>query len=204
MKSPITGSRMAAILLFLLALDAILYYQAIILDKSYIYDEFQLIENLQAFTLLIAFSIFAATLFVAKRGERAVVAAGALLWLTMFLREVDFEELHVTGVIAFLTVGKSKDAILAVVWLFLLGYLAKHFSRYKPLLRSLIFSKMGLVVFVGGLSLLAGDFFEKVHFPHHDFYEEILELDGYLLILFGSLFFPAVLRGIDTERNLQR
>ncbi len=201
MKSPITGSRMAAILLFLLALDAILYYQAIILDKSYIYDEFQLIENLQALTLLIAFSIFAATLFVA---ERAVVAAGALLWLTMFLREVDFEELHVTGVIAFLTVGKSKDAILAVVWLFLLGYLAKHFSRYKPLLRSLIFSKMGLVVFVGGLSLLAGDFFEKIRFPRHEFYEEILELDGYLLILFGSLFFPAVLRGIDTERNLQR
>jgi hypothetical protein len=204
MKSPITGSRMAAVFLFLLFIDSLFYYQAIVLEKEHLYKEFHLIENLQALALILTFAIYATTLFIAKREQRIIVVAGALLWLTMFLREVDFEELHVTGVIAFLTVGKSKDAILAGVWLFLLGYLAKHFSRYKPLLRSLIFSKMGLVVFVGGLSLLAGDFFEKIRFPRHEFYEEILELDGYLLILFGSLFFPAVLRGIDTERNLQR
>ncbi len=180
-------------------MDIYFYYQGIVLNKSYIYEEFNIMENLQAFFLLVSFVIYALTLLVAQKGERAVVFAGMLLWLTFFLREVDFEELNVPAIVAFVTVGRVKDTILTVLWLLTAACIVKNFSRYKTLIGSIVFSKLGLVVFVGGLMLVGGDMFEKMDFLHHDFYEEMLELNGYALILFGSLFFPFFLRSLRQE-----
>lgn len=192
----------AAVVVLIALMDIYFYYQGIVLEKSYIYGEFQIIENLQALFLVISFTLFTLTLLFAQRGERAVVFVGMLLWLTMFLREVDFEELNVPAIVALVTVGRVKDTILGVLWFLTAVYIIKNFSRYKTLIQSIVFSKLGLIVFIGGLMLLGGDLFEKMHFAHHDFYEETLELNGYSLILFGSLFFPSFLRSLREKNRI--
>ena len=174
-------------------LDIYFFYQAIILGHRVIYDEFQIMENLQAIFLVGSFLIFLYAFFKAEASEKAVVFTGMLLWLTMFLREVDFEEVNVPELIKWFLAGKVKDSILAVVWVVTLGYLLKHRARTLSYVKSIVFSEVGMVVFTGGVLLVIGAIFEKLHFPQHDFYEELSELNGYIFIFLGSLLFPGLL-----------
>jgi hypothetical protein len=74
--------------------------------------------------------------------------------------------------------------MLAVGFISIIFYALFNVKYYVKLSISLLRSRAGFLLVMTSVFLFAGGIFEEQQFQHHEFFEELSELIGYVLFLF--------------------
>ena len=181
----------------------VLSYLALIAGKSYVYDENELIENLQALLLLSSCAVFLFSLPGTAGAERMILLAGALFFLSLFLREVDVEKLRVPDIIILVGSGHGRNIILLSLWLIIFAYMLQRLHDSVNLLWALLFSRAGALYLAGGLFLVLGEVLESLSRSFR-FQEEMSEVIGDYIIFIAVLYTPATLASKARAQNTRR
>jgi hypothetical protein len=155
-----------------------------------------LLENLQVLFLLLGGIFFLVPVRRAGRAIRCVLVAGALLCLTCILRELDVEDLAVPQWVILLGSGTGRNLILAAGWVALGAYAVKSFMELKALLKPILCSRVGILLVIAALLLLAGESFDhdRIKVEQSLLFEEILETVGYAAVLLAAILSRSLTR----------
>lgn len=146
------------------------------------------IENMQAALLLLSTLIFAAPTVFSRSPDRLLFWFFAWLCYTFLLREVNVATFDVPNIIKFVAAGRSRDVILVLMLLTIVGVGLARARHTYLIFRRFARSLPGLLIFLCGVCLIIGDIFEKSSgIRYHEFFEEALELGGYCLMLLGAV-----------------
>ncbi len=187
--------------------NALMYYFVITQAHHWIYDENSLLENIQALVALIAG--FAGLLQFKNNNHllRVIGYAFAFLGLAVFLREVDVERLpyDIPALLLWLGHGFGRNIMLVILLSLVLWQAKPLFSTIRENFRPLIFSSTGLLMTGSFLLLLLSDLFEKsiLGGALHVFYEEMIELDAYILFLIAALTYRYSLSSFNTHQPVE-
>ncbi|KAF0095691.1 MAG: hypothetical protein E1N59_467 [Puniceicoccaceae bacterium 5H] len=173
-------------ILAVLLLNGVLIEEVMLQGRSELYAENELIENLQACFYAGGFFCALWGLLHVQRFERWLGAAFSLACLTFFLREVDMAELNLPEVVKFFTGGTSKDLLLAFAFLALIVRFGVTYRQHLREFWTIVRTRIALFCIGGGALLVLGSLFEQTH---HPFLEELVELDGALLILSAAILY---------------
>ncbi|WP_075185831.1 hypothetical protein [Teredinibacter haidensis] len=146
-------------------------------------DENGLIENLQiAFYLgsavVILFAIFRLSYF-----KRWLSLFFYFTCLTLFLRELETRDFALPALVEYLISGKGKHYLIAVTYILLTVHYFRHYRHLNSQIKNIFKSRIAKTVIIGCLFLVVGSLFEQAHMV---LLEELLELDGSLLILMAA------------------
>jgi len=158
-----------------------------VLGDVAVYDENGPLENLQAFLLAISCILFLVPVVMQKNSEKLLLTFCSLLCYGFVLRELDVERFDVPEVVKFIGSGIGRNISLIVGFTIIVIYAGFRFSYYKRAGILFLKSRPGILLMAGGLLLVIGDLFEKRHFIHHAFFEELFELSGYVSILLSAI-----------------
>ncbi|MEE9336898.1 MAG: hypothetical protein V3U87_02375 [Methylococcaceae bacterium] len=92
------------------------------------------------------------------------------------------EEFDIPKILILIGSGIGRKVILAVGFVSMLLYATFNFKYYKYLSMKLFQSKAGILIIISPFFLFLGGFFEEAQFQHHEYFEELSELVGYLLL----------------------
>jgi hypothetical protein len=92
------------------------------------------------------------------------------------------EEFDIPKILILIGSGIGRKAILAVGFVSILLYATFNFKYYKSLSIQLFQSKAGILIIISPFFLFLGGFFEDAQFQHHEYFEELSELIGYLFL----------------------
>lgn len=150
-----------------------------------IYEEGEFIENTTAFAFMFS-GVLLLFLSLNRSGlEGLLTLTFSVTCLMFFVREVDIEDLNVPYTLQLVGSGRGRDILFLLLYL-LIGcgvfVFKKRHVDFK--FRALFRSEVAIVVIVGCVCLLMGDVLQ-----HFDVMmaEEILEMDGALLILLAAI-----------------
>ncbi len=173
---------MAAVLV---TLNILILHEVFSCGNHVIYDEGEFVECTSAFCYLFASVLTFFRSFHRQGLERKLTLFFALTSLLFFIRELDCEDFNIPYLLITLSTGTGRDILFSLLFLLLL--VSMFFSeegrsglRFKNLLKS----KVILMALAGGLLLIVGAVFERMH---SNMIEELLEMNGALLILFAAL-----------------
>lgn len=174
---------------FFIGIFALFIYPVFITDHPKLYNENGLIENLQALTLILTSILFLLNALKKNRNDRLFMLFFAWLTFSFFLREVDVEDFDLPSIIIFLGGhGVGRNTMLALGFLTIIFFYIKERKFYNPLIKKFALSFEGVLIIQSAIFLVCSDFFEKSHsLAYHQFYEELFELYGYLLLLIAAL-----------------
>lgn len=177
-------------LLVMVCLNILASYWVFYSGMSQLHAENNLLENIQV-TLLVLTTVISLThLLHAGKYHHAFALFLALFCFSSILRELDVETFSIPEILILLGSGTGKHIMLASLWLSLTGYSVINYQKIKPQYwRDLILEKSTLVIFLGGWLLIFGGLFDRriIDVYHYQFYEELLETNGYLLIWVGAI-----------------
>ncbi|MBC7901920.1 MAG: hypothetical protein H7Y27_00795 [Gemmatimonadaceae bacterium] len=143
---------------------------------------------MQAILLVIGCIVFLVPVALHKESGKLILLFCSLLCYSFVVRELDVELLNVPAAIKFLCSGVGRNTTLAVAFSAMLLYALSRFSYYKKAVVLFLGSLPGILLMLGGVLLVVGDLFEKRYsLGHHVFFEEFLELSGYVSLLLSSL-----------------
>lgn len=163
-------------------------HSVFVLDNGAIYAENGPLEALQVVTLAVSCLVFLVPVVLKNNQQKLILLSCALLCYSFVVRELDVEQLNVPNAIKFIGSGVGRNTSLTVGFSMLLVYVVVNHGYYKKAILLFLRSKSGILLMAGGLLLAGGDVFEKRYsMLHHVFYEEILELSGYVFILLGAI-----------------
>lgn len=160
------------------------------------------IENVQLVVLFGAFALFSrnAKLLEGVGRKAAIVLCIACVYL--FFREIDFRTMPVSDWLVWVTTGFTRRIIQGLVLLAFFGAIAlnyRQFSRICPFLRSRHAWPYYAAFFLFVASKLTEEISRADHnpfghfaLPHGQFWEEMLELNADLMLLFGGVLFYEV------------
>jgi len=195
-------------LLAMVCMNILTYYWVINSGMSQLHAENNLLENIQVTLLALTTIAFLTHLFHTGRYHHFFALCGALFCFTAILRELDVETFAIPEILILLGSGTGKRVMLVSLWLFLIGYIVFNYQKIKPRFwYDLIFEKATLVIILGGCLLIIGDLFDRriiiVH--HRQFYEELFETNGYLLIWIGAIMSaPYFINGVEIPEPSHR
>jgi len=165
-----------------------LAYSVFVLNQSTIYAENGVLENIQVLTLVASFVAFLFPLKDSDREGKLLFCWFSFLCLSFILREVDVEDLDVPSVLIAIGSGTGRNLILAIGFIGMGIYGLFNLAYYKQVARSFVISKAGLLFFIAGVLLYIGGYFENLGFIHHHvFWEEAIELSGYMALFLSAL-----------------
>lgn len=186
----------AALLVFL-ATVSWLAYSVFALGQTTIYAENSVIENIQVLTLVMSAAVFLLGLKHPKREGKLLLLFLSFLCLSFILREVDVEDFDLPSILIAIGSGMGRNLILAAGFISIGVYAAFNAAYYKKEVKAFFLSKAGLLILAAGVLLYIGDVFENLKtVQHHVFWEETIELSGYMAILLSSLM---LLKDPNTE-----
>ena len=186
-------NKILLIIIFALGLlaNGLLYFFAVQNNVEWLYSENALMENVQAIVALIAAMVGLITCIRYQGLTSAAAFACAVLGWSIFLREVDVERLHynIPQALVWLGHGIGRNSMLLILWIGVFWQIKKQFASIKQNFRSLVFSPSGKLLLISFGLLILSDLFEKhiLGGLHHVFYEELMELDAFLLFLLAAL-----------------
>jgi hypothetical protein len=188
----------------LAALNGLFFYLILGGGHTHLYDENHLIENIQAGALALAFLWLLGA--AARRNEftKWLTLFFATVCLTMFLREVDVEDLNVAGALKLAGSGLGRDLILGLGFISLLVCYVRFYRHLTGQVAYLIRSRVAVLSIVGSVLFVFGGVFEELDLQ---LLEEMTEMNGALLILIAALLFatkPESLTGNCTEPLTRR
>ncbi|WP_409524990.1 hypothetical protein [Nitrincola sp. MINF-07-Sa-05] len=171
-----------------LALTIVCVYLVFVKEQSMVYYENGLLENLQAVLLVVSCLIFFLTALMNERNDKLILLACALLCYGFFLREVDVERLDVHAFLVLIGSGMGRNLILLLATILILVVAIRNFAHYWQESMAYLRSPVALLFLLSAVTLFTGAYFEDANaLPHHEFFEEGLELLAYVLILLASL-----------------
>jgi hypothetical protein len=177
-------------LLGMVCLNILASYWVLYSGMSQLHAENHLLENIQVALLALTTVISLTHLLHAGKYHHAFALYLALFCFSSILRELDVETFSIPEILILLGSGTGKHIMLASVWLSLTGYSVINYQKIKPQYwHDLFLEKSSLVIFLGGGLLIFGGLFDRriIDVYHYQFYEEILETNGYLLIWVGAI-----------------
>jgi len=155
-------------------------------------DEDGLIESAQS--LFIAFSMISFLYHAVRVKEIDPKLASfglSLLSLTFLLRELDVETFDLPYYLIALGSGTGRNILLVSLWLILLGLTLKYNTIEKKKIVTFLFTSYGQMLMLSALMLVLGAMMDKNVFSLQNevtrFYEELLELLGYVYLFFASI-----------------
>lgn len=180
----------AVVILLFLCFFCWSLYTVFITENESIYKENGIVENTQVFILFITFLAFIIPSFYQNRNDKLIFIFFSLLILNFMLRELDVEEFNLPKILIIIGAGIGKKILLAIGFTSILLYATFDIKHYLHLSNELLRSKAGSLIFTAPVFLFLGGFFEDAQFQHHEYFEEISELTGYILLLLAaSVFF---------------
>jgi hypothetical protein len=146
-------------------------------------------ENLQVLFNLLGSCLFFATSFRVTDGSRYLNRGIALFLLTLAVRELDVRPLHIPTLTMLLS-GKVRNITFAILWVGAgISFLRNHKPTWHAFLTWLK-TGSGRLFLLSALILIAAETIDKIHVSGtpktNTFLEELIELNGYWMVLFGS------------------
>jgi hypothetical protein len=189
-----------AISIFLLV-DIILTYLIFIKGNSHVYQENELIENLQAILLTISCIVFLIYSPFVERSLSLIPLSLSLLCFSFLLRELDVEDFAIPAFFRLIGSGTGRNVMLSVLWIFTITYMVFSSLPFRKIISSYLSSKSGVMLLICAGFLIAGALFDSgiIGLEYSTFYEEFLELNGYYMLLMGSLMSHRSLQGITLK-----
>lgn len=176
-------------LLFLLGLLTASFISVIIwYELHHLHDENSLLENLQVVILLAGLLPYLA--FRTVTPDVAVFnQAFALLCFSFLLREVDVEHLDVPVLVKTLGSGTGKVMLLALLWGGFLSVVIRKGHITNSVVRAFLDSDEFKILLLAVLLLAVSAIMDRQIFAvqFSRLYEEMAEVNAYLLMLLGSL-----------------
>lgn len=154
-----------------------------------LHTEEGVLEIAQEIVLVLACIAYLATAVFKKNIARLLPLFCALLCYAFLIRELEIEHTDITPAIKFFAHGAGRDITITAAFVAMLSYAVMYFSYYRSAALEFVKSKAGLLLMTGGALLMVGRFFDK-HTPEtirYLFYEEMVELPGYIAILLSSV-----------------
>lgn len=168
------------------------------------------IESLQAFALAAAFFIFCANVVSAKDASRIVAIIFCCACFMSFFREFDFRVYGAPEWLIAMSSGPVRRALYVTIIAVLVVYVATQYRYFTAMvLPFLKWDAWPLVLWVP--LLLVGELVELAthatrkdasqgYWANGQFWEELLELNAYLVLLFGAYVFGEVF-GLRTKQD---
>jgi len=129
-------------------------------------DENRLLENLQAAALFLALVLSLVNLAPLRRQPPPYVAAGlAVLFLTLFLRELDVEKLDLPGVLTLLGSGTGRNLLLGLLWGAVLLGVAMNRHRLRDDTMAYVRSPLMYYLLAAATFYLVGEALDKKLLP---------------------------------------
>lgn len=175
------------LLLSYLALLLVLWLQ-----NPAIVNENGMMENLQALSLAAGGLVsFVGLLLPGRHYPRIVYYVLTILFLTLFLREVDVDRLDLPGILVTLGSGAGRNLLLAGAVLLALVLFVKEYRTLAPIAVALLRHRHCYPFYLGVVLYLGGDVFEK-HWlplarPTNLFLEELCENAATAFFLWGVI-----------------
>lgn len=182
----------------MLALSVGFALQVMVYEHAYLYGENQLMEHIQLAILFIV-----AAVFFLKSSKKAwqplasVIPAlrllalmAAALCFSFIVREMSVKTTQIEWLI-FIVDGQGFKLLMLLVWLPLLIMAYQHRAQYISIVKQGLFSATSLYLAAAATLLLGGGLFDKeiIVVEYFRFYEELLEMNGYGLMLIAALHF---------------
>lgn len=174
------------VIVLLLCFFAWSCYMVFTIENAAVYKENGIIENIQVLILCITFFIFLAPPFYQKRNDKLISLFFSLLIVNFILRELDVEKFDIPKVLILIGSGVGRKVLLAIGFVSILLYAAFDIKHYLHLSLKLLQSRTGILILIAPIFLFMGGFFEDAQFPHHEYFEEMSELIGYVFLLFAA------------------
>ncbi len=154
------------------------------------YQENGLLENIQLLLLLLCGGVLAGQLFRCTESlQRLVLLAALLLVFTFFIRECDLRLYGAAPAITYFSDGDGRYLLLVPLWLGL-GFAAVRDQQAGiRMLWQLRYSHTGVLLLLSAVLLVTSVLLDKsvVQMAPSRFYEEWLEVNGYVLLLAAAL-----------------
>ncbi len=169
---------------FLIILNALTLYEFSIGNDA-ISEEGEFVEAVSAFSYLFAAILVFFRSLQLKGLERKLACFFVLTSLLFFIRELDLELLNIPGILIKLGTGMGRNVFFVVLYLFLIVTILVvpgNWAALHP--REFFKSQVVRFAVVGGVFLVLGSIFERMHFV---LIEEVLEMNGALFILFAAV-----------------
>jgi hypothetical protein len=147
-------------------------------------------ENAQAMAIFLSLILFALSAIRQQFSERVFFSGLILLCFSFLLRELDMEDLGLTPMVTWLTSGVGRNLVVSLLWFFYLLFIFIYPSGLGRVFRVWAKSLEGRTMILAGIFLVLARPFDKELFPMLSstarFVEELLELNGYMLIWISS------------------
>lgn len=150
------------------------------------------IENAQVLFILVGGAFFLVALCRHERFEdKHLFAALTFLCVTFVLRELDVQDFNLHKALTWLGSGMGRNLWLIAGWVVLFAIFLRHRRGARASFLNLLRAKAGILLVAAGAFLIASQLFDQgvTGLPKATarFYEELIEINGYLLILLSSL-----------------
>jgi len=152
-----------------------------------------ILEIMQAFFIAVSMVIYAFCAFFDRAiGTRLTSLTLSLLSLSFLLRELDVGKYDIPSIFILLGSGIGKNVLTGLLWIFLFIVLFKLRKKFWQSNNGFLSSKQGQLLMISALMLLLGALMDKNIFSLETdttrFYEELLELLGYVYLFTVSIF----------------
>ena len=159
---------------------------------DWMYDENAPMELTQMVWLAIASCIFALSYKQQSTGVlRWLTLGSVLLSLSFLLRELSLKNIAPDWVV-YWTDGTGFRILMLAVWIPWLSRVKKNWSELWQLVHDMLFTRTSFRLVVSAACLIAGGVFDKEIFRPElfRFYEELLELNGYIALTLAAISLP--------------
>jgi len=166
--------------------NLVLVYLVLVRGQTHLHDKGNLIENIQAMCYAIAIPML---VFLSYRTSGIIPWLSgifALTCLSILLREIHMEDMQVPELIKLLGSGTERNLILGGSYLFLFSLFFFLYGFPCAQLLKLLKSEIAAMVIAGVICYLIASIFDHMKIY---FWEEILEMNGSLLILWAAIKF---------------
>ncbi|MDT8387870.1 MAG: hypothetical protein RQ736_10165 [Thiogranum sp.] len=163
------------------------------------YQENGLLENIQLLLLLLCGGVLVVQLFFCTESlQRLTVLAALLLVFTFFIRECDLRLYGAAPAVTYFSDGDGRYWLLIPLWLGLGFSIVRDQQAGMRKLWQLLSSRTGVLLLLSAALLAVSVLLDKsvLQMVPSRFYEEWLEVNGYLLLLAAALSLR--IRGVFT------
>ena len=171
--------------------------------SEFLADESGVMENAQVIVLALAFVFFSLDALRTHPALRAAAVVMACLCLFMFFREMDFRTLGASEWVISLSSGPGRRKLFYAGLAILLAYAVMKRRQLLAVFPAAL-SLRAWPLYLWPVLLLAGEAVElQTHATRKDdlpgfwstgqFWEELLELDAYIVLVFAALSFSAIM-----------
>ena len=188
-------------LLLILSANILFVYFSFLKGNNTICEENYFLENLQAILVATSGLVFLAYLVHMKKPYSFILWSLALLCFSFLLHELDVEKHDLPKFLVLLGSGAGRNIMISALWAFVAVQLLRDFSRMKKVIRNYLLSYSGILLIICGGLLITGSLFDHKVIVIDVFfrrcYEELLELNGYLMLFGAALTSRSSLRKIS-------